>query len=136
VTSAVIWMLLLSRWTCCIEIVGLEGALIYITLLSIISFLFICLQPKCDYESTVRADISAFIHIYRPDHALTGRAIARVMHGIESPCFPAAVWGKVRRFWRCHLDVDFNLLRKIATEEMIRTRWLLKSNPSWVMISW
>ena len=30
----------------------------------------------------------------------------RIFHGIESPNFKAIVWGRVRRFWRCNLQVS------------------------------
>ena len=66
-----------------------------------------------------RSDMRQFIHLYGTEHQLTGRSIARVFQGISSPCFPAEVWGKVRRFWRSHMDVDFNKLRNMATEMLI-----------------
>ncbi|XP_045192518.2 ATP-dependent DNA helicase Q4-like isoform X2 [Mercenaria mercenaria] len=67
-------------------------------------------------------DIRAFYNLYGQEHSLNGRAIARIFHGIASPCFPATTWGRVRRFWRSHLDVDFNTLMKIATKELISFR--------------
>ena len=48
--------------------------------------------------------------------------MARIFHGIQSPNFPAKQWGRVFRFWRKHLDVDFNFLVKIATEEIVSMR--------------
>ena len=62
------------------------------------------------------SDICHFIKIYGSDYNLTGRTIARIFHGIDSPNFPAVTWGKVRKYWRCHLDVDFNELRCLATQ--------------------
>lgn len=56
------------------------------------------------------------------DQNFTGRAIARIFHGIGSPCYPSEVWGKVRKFWRCLLHVDFNLLVKLANEELKRAK--------------
>jgi ATP-dependent DNA helicase Q4 len=67
----------------------------------------------------VSRDIRSFITSHG-DLELSGRAIARVFHGIDSPCFPAMVWGRERRYWRRHLDVDFNLLRKCATKELVK----------------
>ncbi|KAF8783125.1 ATP-dependent DNA helicase Q4 like protein [Argiope bruennichi] len=52
------------------------------------------------------------------DHSFTGRAIARIFHGIDSPCFPSEIWGKVRKFWRCLLHVNFNTIMKLANEEL------------------
>ncbi|ELU14701.1 hypothetical protein CAPTEDRAFT_176954 [Capitella teleta] len=73
----------------------------------------------CDNEAGVRADIRAFVHLYSSEHNLTGRSIARIFHGIPSPNFPADVWGRVRKFWRSHLGVDFNILRRLATQELV-----------------
>ena len=69
----------------------------------------------------VARDIKALLGVHH-DHSFTGRAVARIFHGIDSPCYPAEVWGRDRRFWRKHLDVDFNSLRKFATQELIRFR--------------
>jgi len=69
----------------------------------------------------VARDIRALLGVHH-DHSFTGRAVARIFHGIDSPCYPAEVWGRDRRFWRKHLDVEFNSLRKFATQELIRFR--------------
>lgn len=69
----------------------------------------------------IARDIRALLGVHH-DHSFTGRAIARIFHGIDSPCYPAEVWGRDRRFWRKHLDVEFNSLRKFATQELIRFR--------------
>ena len=69
----------------------------------------------------VARDIRALLGVHH-DQSFTGRAVARIFHGIDSPCYPAEVWGRDRRFWRKHLDVEFNSLRKFATQELIRVR--------------
>ena len=69
----------------------------------------------------VARDIRALLGVHH-DHSFTGRAVARIFHGIDSPCYPAEVWGRDRRFWRKHLDVEFNSLRKFARQELIRFR--------------
>lgn len=69
----------------------------------------------------VARDIRALLGVHH-DHSFTGRAVARIFHGIDSPCYPAEVWGRDRRFWRKHLDVDFNSLRKFTTQELIKFR--------------
>lgn len=69
----------------------------------------------------VGRDIRALLGVHH-DHTFTGRAVARIFHGIDSPCYPAEIWGRDRRFWRKHLDVEFNSLRKFATQELIRFR--------------
>ncbi|KAM9573862.1 ATP-dependent DNA helicase Q4 [Guaruba guarouba] len=74
-----------------------------------------------DWESQIRADIRHFLAIRR-DEKFTGRAVARIFHGIGSPCFPAQVYGRDRRFWRRYLCVDFYHLARMATEEILATR--------------
>ena len=91
--------------------------------LVIVALCMSCPQRACLHEDAVRADIRAFVHLYSTEHSLTGRSIARVFHGIGSPNFPVDVWGRVRRFWRCHLKVDFNVLRRFATQELVNMRW-------------
>ncbi|XP_067871838.1 ATP-dependent DNA helicase Q4 [Heterodontus francisci] len=71
-----------------------------------------------DWESQIRTDIRQFLSI-RHDEKFSGRAIARIFHGIESPCYPAQVYGRDRRFWRKYLNFDFNEIIRIATEEII-----------------
>ncbi|XP_067651604.1 ATP-dependent DNA helicase Q4-like [Haliotis asinina] len=67
-------------------------------------------------------DVRQFITLYGQEHSLTGRSIARVFHGIGSPCFPIETWCRVRRFWRSHLHVNFNVCLKAATRELVRLR--------------
>ena len=69
----------------------------------------------------MQGDIRSFVCTHQ-DHVWTGRAVAWILHGIQSPHFPAQQWGRVFRFWRKHLDVDLNFLVKIATEEIVRLR--------------
>ena len=69
----------------------------------------------------IARDIRALLGVHH-DHSFTGRAVARIFHGIDSPCYPAEVWGRDRRFWRKHLNIEFNSLRKFATQELIRFR--------------
>ena len=37
---------------------------------------------------------------------LTGRAIARILHGVASPAFPTAQWSKCG-FWQQYTNIDF-----------------------------
>ncbi|XP_062900702.1 LOW QUALITY PROTEIN: ATP-dependent DNA helicase Q4 [Mobula hypostoma] len=71
-----------------------------------------------DWESHIRADIRLLLSL-RLDEKFSGRAVARIFHGIESPCYPAKVYGRDRRFWRKYLKFDFNQIIQIATEEII-----------------
>ena len=45
--------------------------------------------------------------------SLTGRATARIMHGVASPAFPADQWSKCG-FWGRYADVDFGAVQKTA----------------------
>ncbi|XP_060099145.1 ATP-dependent DNA helicase Q4 [Heteronotia binoei] len=72
-----------------------------------------------DWEEQIRADIRHFLSI-RQDEKFSGRAVARVFHGIGSPRYPAQVYGRDRRFWRKYIHFDFNKIKRLATEEIIR----------------
>ncbi|KAK2512622.1 Recql4 [Columba guinea] len=74
-----------------------------------------------DWENQIRADVRHFLAI-RHDEMFTGRAVARIFHGIGSPCFPADIYGRDRRFWRKHLAFDFHRLIRLATEEILASR--------------
>lgn len=76
------------------------------------------LQSKWD---AISRDIRTMLGLHH-DIAFNGRSLARIFHGIDSPCFPAMVWGRDRRFWRRYLDVDFDKLCQFATAEIIRYR--------------
>ena len=48
-------------------------------------------------ESYLRSEVRSFVSTHS-EHVWTGRAVARVFHGIQSPNFPAKQWGRVRRY--------------------------------------
>ncbi|XP_076248624.1 recQ4 helicase [Calliopsis andreniformis] len=77
-------------------------------------------KMKIENEAQIVSDIRNLIISYR-DNNFTGRAVARILHGIQSPNYPAYVWGKCR-FWRAHLSCDFNVLCQIATREILALR--------------
>lgn len=79
----------------------------------------ICTPPR--RWNLIASDIRNLL-ISHPDEKFTGRAVARILQGINSPCYPAITFGRDRRFWRQCLDVDFNELRKFAVEEISRFR--------------
>ncbi|XP_061670036.1 ATP-dependent DNA helicase Q4 isoform X2 [Syngnathoides biaculeatus] len=72
-----------------------------------------------DWENQIRGDIRSFLS-HRSDEKFSGRAIARIFHGIGSPCYPAQTYGRDRRYWRKYIKFDFNQLIKLATQEIIR----------------
>lgn len=69
-------------------------------------------------EQHIRATIRSLILNYR-DQTFTARSIARILHGISSPCYPAEFWGKARQHWRAQLHQDFNLLVRMAAQELL-----------------
>jgi ATP-dependent DNA helicase Q4 len=69
-----------------------------------------------------RRDIRDLLSIHGDQNLSSARIIARILQGIGSPRFPAEVWGKVRRFWRSNVNVNFNDLMKIANEELVRLK--------------
>ncbi|KAM4793921.1 ATP-dependent DNA helicase Q4-like [Cyanocitta cristata] len=79
------------------------------------------MTPLKDWEEQVRADIRHFLAAH-PDEKFSGRAIARIFHGIGSPRFPAQIYGRDRRFWRRHLLLEFQSLSRLATEEILAWR--------------
>ncbi|XP_038197283.1 ATP-dependent DNA helicase Q4 [Arvicola amphibius] len=71
-----------------------------------------------DWEDHIRRDIRQLLSL-RPEERFSGRAVARIFHGIASPCYPAQVYGQDRRFWRKYLHLDFHALMRLATEELL-----------------
>nr|XP_054972090.1 ATP-dependent DNA helicase Q4 isoform X11 [Pan paniscus] len=79
-----------------------------------------CLSTQLqDWEDQVRCDIRQFLSL-RPEEKFSSRAVARIFHGIGSPCYPAQVYGQDRRFWRKYLHLSFHALVGLATEELLR----------------
>uniref|UniRef100_A0A8C7CFR3 DNA 3'-5' helicase n=1 Tax=Neovison vison TaxID=452646 RepID=A0A8C7CFR3_NEOVI len=72
-----------------------------------------------DWEDQVRRDVRHLLSSW-PEKQFSGRAVARIFHGIGSPRFPAQVYGRDRRFWRRHLCLSFPALMRLATEEILR----------------
>ncbi|KAL6081270.1 hypothetical protein STEG23_037551 [Scotinomys teguina] len=71
-----------------------------------------------DWEDHIRRDIRQLLSL-RPEERFSGRAVARIFHGIASPCYPAQVYGQDRRFWRKYLHLNFHTLMRLATEELL-----------------
>ncbi|XP_072601948.1 ATP-dependent DNA helicase Q4 isoform X1 [Vulpes vulpes] len=72
-----------------------------------------------DWEDQVRQDVRRLLSSW-PDQQFSGRAVARIFHGIGSPRYRAQVYGRDRRFWRRFLHLSFHALMRIATEEILR----------------
>ncbi|XP_042121276.1 ATP-dependent DNA helicase Q4 isoform X1 [Peromyscus maniculatus bairdii] len=71
-----------------------------------------------DWEDHIRRDVRQLLSV-RPEERFSGRAVARIFHGIASPCYPAQVYGQDRRFWRKYLHLNFHTLMRLATEELL-----------------
>ncbi|KAM8786487.1 ATP-dependent DNA helicase Q4 [Rhynchonycteris naso] len=71
-----------------------------------------------DWEDQIRRDVRHLLSSW-PEQQFSGRAVARIFHGIGSPCFPAQVFGRDRRFWRKYLHLSFHPLMQLATEEIL-----------------
>lgn len=70
----------------------------------------------------LRSDIRTLL-VQHSDRGQTlfasGREVARIFHGIASPCFSGGAWYS-HSAWRRHQNVDFHLLRLLATDELIK----------------
>lgn len=75
-------------------------------------------ELSIEEEDLIGRDTATLVLCFS-DVEFTGRAVARIFHGIPSPRFPAVVWGSQRGFWRKHLQVDFNRLCHLATRKLI-----------------
>ncbi|KAG8515409.1 ATP-dependent DNA helicase Q4 [Galemys pyrenaicus] len=70
------------------------------------------------WEDQVRRDTRRLLSAW-PEQQFSGRAVARIFHGIGSPRYPAQVYGRDRRFWRKYLHLSFHGLVRLATEEVL-----------------
>lgn len=52
---------------------------------------------------------------------MSARAVARVLHGLGSPAYPAPEWRK-NSLWERHSNVDFPLIVRMASEEIFGMR--------------
>lgn len=71
-------------------------------------------------DNELKADIRTMISIY-PDNNFNGRNLARIFHGITSPCYPAVIWGRCK-YWRAHIAVSFNRIVTLANRELVKMR--------------
>ncbi|DBA84790.1 TPA: hypothetical protein ACH3X1_016785 [Trebouxia sp. C0004] len=76
--------------------------------------------PVKESASTLRMDIRALMawtDRHKPGCSLTGRAVARILHGVASPAFPTAQWTKCG-FWQQYTNVDFAQIAAAAQHEL------------------
>lgn len=70
----------------------------------------------------LRGDIISFVHSViggdtrsKRDNLLTGRAVARILHGLHSPAFPIKIWGR-NRLWGRYDAIPFERIREISDD--------------------
>lgn len=69
-------------------------------------------------KTFLQADIRVFLE-RRGDTIASGRQVARIFHGISSPCFPAVDWC-MDPHWHKYKEYDFNEIMQIAAAELRR----------------
>lgn len=77
-------------------------------------------QPDPNIDSLITSDIYTMISRY-PENKFTGRNLARIFHGVQSPVFPAVIWSRCK-YWRAHLKTDFNHIVKLANAVILKLR--------------
>ena len=78
------------------------------------------IQPDDTTDEQLINDIRTAICRY-PENNFTGRAIARLFHGVQSPNYTALVWSR-SNFWRAYTKTDFNRIVRLANAEIVRMR--------------
>ena len=76
------------------------------------------IRDTADEISKLTTAIRRFIGTYEKESKLNGLVIARIFHGIETPNYSAMVWGRNRNFWRAFLNISYETIVKIATEQL------------------
>lgn len=71
-------------------------------------------------DDVILNDVYTMISRY-PDNTFTGRTLARIFHGCQSPNFPAVMWSRCK-YWRSHLNVDFNRIVTLANQAIVKMR--------------
>lgn len=71
-------------------------------------------------DNEIASDIRQMISMY-PENTFSGRALARLFHGIQSPCYPAVIWGRCK-YWRAHMKVNFSRLVSLGNAELLKMR--------------
>lgn len=77
-------------------------------------------------DQEIVSDIRQMISMY-PENSFSGRSLARLFHGITSPCYPAVIWGRCK-FWRAHIKVNFNRIVALGNMEIVRMRRIDSTN--------
>lgn len=76
--------------------------------------------PDPAIDDIIISDVYTMISRY-PENNFTGRSLARIFHGVQSPVFPAVIWSRCKH-WRAHLKTDFNYIVKLANAVILKLR--------------
>lgn len=76
--------------------------------------------PDPAIDDLIISDVYTMISRY-PENNFTGRSLARIFHGVQSPVFPAVIWSRCK-YWRAHLKTDFNHIVKLANTVILKLR--------------
>ncbi|CAM0904100.1 unnamed protein product [Alopecurus aequalis] len=74
--------------------------------------------PLRKSSTFLQSDIKVFLQS-NSFAKFTPRAVARIMHGISSPAFPAATWSK-NHFWGRYMEVEFPVVIEAARAELVK----------------
>ncbi|XP_058065244.1 uncharacterized protein LOC131214918 [Anopheles bellator] len=77
-------------------------------------------EPDDTTDAQLVVDIRTMICRY-PENNFTGRAIARIFHGVQSPNYSALTWSR-SNFWRVYTKTDFNRIVRLANAEIVRMK--------------
>lgn len=79
-------------------------------------------QFNTPLDRFVRADVISFCNSVETDNKLlTGRAVARIFHGISSPGFPSKIWYHNQN-WQRYIHTDFDSIRSVADNVLASLR--------------
>ncbi|XP_050094697.1 uncharacterized protein LOC126577261 [Anopheles aquasalis] len=77
-------------------------------------------EPDDTTDEQLVTDIRTMICRY-PENNFSGRAIARIFHGVQSPNYSAITWSR-SNFWRGYTKTDFNRIVRLANAEIVRMK--------------
>ncbi|XP_035785551.1 uncharacterized protein LOC118463215 [Anopheles albimanus] len=77
-------------------------------------------EPDDTTDEQLVTDIRTMICRY-PENNFSGRAIARIFHGVQSPNYSAITWSR-SNFWRSYTKTDFNRIVRLANAEIVRMK--------------
>ncbi|XP_049538714.1 uncharacterized protein LOC125953289 [Anopheles darlingi] len=77
-------------------------------------------EPDDTTDEQLVTDIRTMICRYRENN-FSGRAIARIFHGVQSPNYTAIIWSR-SNFWRSYTKTDFNRIVRLANAEIVRMK--------------